>query len=234
MLTKITAEVETISALPDRPNQTLGLTSAQMKANYDLAGKIIKAFVNDTLIPELESTADSSSGADQIGTTAIKTGGAVTVQGALEDLKGEINGAVLGQIPDDSLTNAKLGTDIKVGSLATLTTTEKSSVVGAVNELGALVSTKAAKSSEVSKTLSAASWTGTASPYSYSLTVDGVTATSNQEMLPTVDITEAQLTALQGANIQDGGQAADTITLKAWGDKPTIDLSIRVILRGDA
>lgn len=48
-----------------------------------------------------------------------------------------ITGVVLGQIPDNSLTNTKLGTDIKVGSLAALTTTEKGSVVGAVNELKA-------------------------------------------------------------------------------------------------
>ena len=31
-----------------------------------------------------------------------------------------------------------------------------------------------------------------------------------------------------------GGQAANTIILKAFGDKPTIDLPIRVILRGDS
>ena len=46
-----------------------------------------------------------------------------------------VTGVVLGQITDNSLTNAKLATDIKVGSLASLTTTEKGSVVGAINEL---------------------------------------------------------------------------------------------------
>lgn len=45
-----------------------------------------------------------------------------------------IASVVLGQIPDNSLANTKLGTDIKVGSLASLTTTEKGSVVGAINE----------------------------------------------------------------------------------------------------
>lgn len=42
---------------------------------------------------------------------------------------------VLGTITDNSLTNAKLGTDIKIGSLADLTTTEQASVVGAINEV---------------------------------------------------------------------------------------------------
>ena len=48
---------------------------------------------------------------------------------------------VLGQIPDNSLTNAKLGTDIKIGSLASLTTTIKTSIVNAINELVTSIST---------------------------------------------------------------------------------------------
>jgi hypothetical protein len=40
-------------------------------------------------------------------------------------------------IADGAITNAKLATDVKVGSLATLTTTEKASVVGAINEIDA-------------------------------------------------------------------------------------------------
>ena len=92
----------------------------------------------------------------------------------------------------------------------------------------------AGTSETVTATLLAASWTGTSAPYTYTLTVTGVTANSNQELLPALNITEEQLTALQAANIQDGGQSADTIILKAFGDKPTIDLPIRVIVRGDS
>lgn len=89
------------------------------------------------------------------------------------------------------------------------------------------------KSTIVTATLLAASWVGTAAPYTYTLTVSGVTATSNQELLPALDITADQLEALQGANITDGGQAASSITLKAWGDVPTVDIPIRIIKRGD-
>lgn len=91
----------------------------------------------------------------------------------------------------------------------------------------------AGASETVTATLLAASWTGDAAPYSYALTVSGVTATSNQEVLPALNITAEQLEALQSANIQDGGQAANTMTLKAYGDKPTVDIPIRVIKRGD-
>lgn len=91
----------------------------------------------------------------------------------------------------------------------------------------------AGASETVTATLLAARWTGGAAPYSYTLTVSGVTATSNQEVLPALNITVEQLESLQSANIQDGGQAANSMTLKAYGDKPAIDLPIRVIKRGD-
>jgi hypothetical protein len=48
----------------------------------------------------------------------------------------------IGSISDGAVTNAKLATDVKVGSLAALTTTEKASVVGAINELDADVGAK--------------------------------------------------------------------------------------------
>lgn len=92
----------------------------------------------------------------------------------------------------------------------------------------------AGTSETVTATLLAASWTGASTPYTYTLAVTGVTANSNQELLPALNITSEQLTALQAANIQDGGQAANSVTLTAFGDKPTIDLPIRVIVRGDS
>ena len=90
------------------------------------------------------------------------------------------------------------------------------------------------KSKTVSATLFASNWTGASAPYTYTLAVTGVTANSNQELLPALNITEEQLTALQAANIQDGGQAANSVTLTAFGDEPRINLPIRVIVRGDS
>ena len=78
-------------------------------------------------------------------------------------------------------------------------------------------------------TLVASSWTDK----TYALNVEGVTDTSVQEILPDVYITPEQLEALQGANIVDGGQLTGVLVLKAFGDVPTIDIPIRVVLRGD-
>ena len=87
----------------------------------------------------------------------------------------------------------------------------------------------AEKSTTVEATLLASGW----AEGEYTLIVDGVTADSYQEVLPALGISEEQLAALQGANIQDAGQREDAMVLKAYGEVPTIDLPIRVVLRGD-
>lgn len=92
---------------------------------------------------------------------------------------------------------------------------------------------KADKSRLVNATLTSGGWAGSATPYTQTVAVQGVTATSANEILPALAITPEQLDKLQAANLQDGGQAAGSITVKAFGDKPDIDLPIRVIVRGD-
>lgn len=86
------------------------------------------------------------------------------------------------------------------------------------------------KSSMESVTLFTSRWSSTGI---YTLSLDSVSNTTIQEILPGLSITEEQLSALQAANIQDGGQAAGTITLKAFGDVPAVDIPIRVIVRRD-
>lgn len=85
----------------------------------------------------------------------------------------------------------------------------------------------------VTATMLASGWTGSEAPFVYTLAIAGVTATSYQELLPAVNITAEQLKALQAANITDAGQAAGTMTLKAYGKKPTVDIPIRVIKEGE-
>lgn len=85
----------------------------------------------------------------------------------------------------------------------------------------------------VTATLLASGWTGSEAPFVYTLAIAGVTATSYQELVPAVNIMAEQLKALQAANITDAGQAADTMTLKAYGKKPAVDIPIRVIKEGE-
>ena len=54
-LTKLTADVENISALDDRPNDVDGLTATQLKALFDKAGKDIKTYINGTLTTQVDA-----------------------------------------------------------------------------------------------------------------------------------------------------------------------------------
>lgn len=92
------------------------------------------------------------------------------------------------------------------------------------------IASNTAKLSTTTKniTLSASSW----SSGSYTISDALITATSNQEIIPATNITADQMKALQKSNIIDGGQSAGSLTLKALGTVPTIDIPIRVIFRG--
>ena len=112
-------------------------------------------------------------------------------------------------------------------------TNQNAHKISNITGLQTALDSKTAKSSLQTATLLASSWAGTTAPYIYTLTVNGVTATSTQEILPTTDITSNQLSAFINASVIDGGQSTNTITLKAYGTKPTIDIPIRIVLRGD-
>ena len=53
-LSKLTADVNNIQALSDRPNTADGLTSHELKERFDKAGSDIKDYLNNTLTEEIE------------------------------------------------------------------------------------------------------------------------------------------------------------------------------------
>lgn len=61
-LSKMTTAVDNISKLDTRPNAVNGLTADELKAKFDKAPEDIKAFLNDTLIPEVESALENNKG----------------------------------------------------------------------------------------------------------------------------------------------------------------------------
>lgn len=93
---------------------------------------------------------------------------------------------------------------------------------------------KASKSKVSSYTLSKSGWKGSAVPFTFTLNnITGVTKNNNIELVVPSNISLAQVESYQSAVIVTGTQAANSITLKAYGEKPTIDLPITVIVRGD-
>lgn len=102
--TKMTDDLNIIQGLPDLPNDVGGLTAAQLKATYDEAGLLLKKYINEVLLPELEGV----TGAENIGISEIQGVNAQNVQRALEILRSQLVDATTGQIPDGSITTAKL------------------------------------------------------------------------------------------------------------------------------
>ncbi len=91
------------------------------------------------------------------------------------------------------------------------------------------------KSTKTTATLSAASWSGTAAPYTYSVTVSGHANTKDLvELIAGDSITAAQLETLQAANIAKAEWTANTmLKLYAYGKKPTVNVPIGLVIRKD-
>ena len=89
---------------------------------------------------------------------------------------------------------------------------------------------KANKYKSQSVTVPAGGWVGDTAPYTNTLSVEGVTATNDISVIPRFTWTAAQAEAWAGAMILSGDQAAGSLTLKAYGDKPEIDIDITVMI----
>lgn len=118
---------------PDKLGQSLGGDYAKVQDLFDSRAVYNQDQIN-AIINELKSTTLNDDGAKNIGLKLSQIT-ATEVNGAILELYNAIAGIVLGQIPDNSLTNLKLAPDVKVGSLALLSTTEKSNLVAAINEV---------------------------------------------------------------------------------------------------
>lgn len=81
-------------------------------------------------------------------------------------------------------------------------------------------------------TLSAANWEKSGEWDKYTISDSLVTATSNQEVVPSSSISREQLKALQKANLV-GSQENGKMHLWVYGTVPTIDIPITIIFRGD-
>jgi len=77
--------------------------------------------------------------------------------------------------------------------------------------------------------LTAASW----SSGSYTISDSLITASSIQEIIPATSISAEQYKALVKASIVATGQAAGSITIKAFGTTPGIDIPVTIIFRGE-
>lgn len=77
-------------------------------------------------------------------------------------------------------------------------------------------------------------WVGDSVPYKQTLAISGVKDDSIVEIALPSTATAAQVSAFLDLNLQDGGQTAGSITLRAFGTKNIIPIPINVIVRSDS
>lgn len=132
--------------------------------------------------------------------------------------------AAAAQASANSAINSAAAASQAAGDAAAAVTAEKERAEAAEKKIADDM-----KSTTISTTLYAETWNSG----SYTITNDLITSTSNQEVIPAVGITAEQYNALSAAMIVDGGQSAGSLTLKALGSVPTINIPIRIIFRGE-
>lgn len=108
MIPRVTDELGTVSTLDDRPNDTGGLTAAELKAKFDADAGALKDYVNDVLIPFLEG----ASAAASLGITTIPGFSADNIQTALEQIVQAMQDVTQGSVADGSITLAKLAAEV--------------------------------------------------------------------------------------------------------------------------
>ena len=113
MIPRVTDELGTVSTLDDRPNDTGGLTAAELKAKFDADAGTLKDYVNDVLIPFLEG----ASAAASLGITTIPGFSADNIQTALEQIVQAMQDVTQGSVADGSITLAKLAAEVTAVAL---------------------------------------------------------------------------------------------------------------------
>lgn len=195
-----------ISKLSDYPGSGDGLTTEQFKAKFDESGLALQNYINNTLIPGIESSVSEkgllSQIAAQLATKLSLSGGSMT--GALN-----MSGRRLYNIPTptDKLDAAnKSYVDTAIETAKTATKTFRKTV-----------------------TLTAAGWSASA-PYTQSITVDGLTDTLFAKTYPDFPENAAQDEAFreETAKITSCKRNGSTVTYRCALEKPETDIPVVV------
>ena len=94
------------------------------------------------------------------------------------------------------------------------------------------LSSKAKKSVSETATLAADGWTGTEAPYTQTVNVNGMMASSNGYAGLSMDASAEQVKAAAAAMLKPTARAVGSLTITAFGTVPTIDLPIEILIVG--
>ena len=152
-------------------------------------------------------------------------GDGVEVSGSKGQYLGFTDTDTLGAMSLPSASTGSKGITYLVDSYER-TDTDKAVTPKALNSVYKLVEDKADKSVSKAATLTAAGWSNGVQ----SLAVSGVTATANGSLRIAQSATDEQFAAWGAAQPRVTAQAAGTLTVKAVGTVPTIDIPVEVVM----
>ena len=175
-----------------------------------------------------EASASASSAAQSAQTAQTSAGTAQAAQVAAETAKTGAETAKTGaETAKTGAETAKTGAETARDQAQTACATATSKAGEAQQSANAAVDAAEAISAygtSVDVVLTAAGWTGTAAPYTQTVTVAGLLADSFGEIGLSQGATDAQRAAARAALLSIQSQTDGAVTLIADGDKPTVDL----------
>lgn len=80
-------------------------------------------------------------------------------------------------------------------------------------------------------TLYASYWSGSSAPYSYQISNSKITSSNILDLIINTN-TQTLVDALSSYQISGYSQNAGSVTIFAWGEKPSINLSAALVVRG--
>lgn len=150
---------------------------------------------------------------------------------ALSSKQDTITGAASTVTSDDLNPNMVLvsNADGKIIADQNITSNELIYLNGIEGNIQDQLDNKSNLSIKVDASLIASNWNST----NYIFSNQNITATNIVELIPSTTITTEEYEALQDAQIIGGAQTTGSITLKAMGAVPTINIPVIFIIRGD-
>lgn len=98
-----------------------------------------------------------------------------------------------------------------------------------ISKLNSNLAAKANKYKKVDITLSSSSWTGSDAPYIYTCSVSGVTPTNDVNVV--LNSTDTNIAnAWMDLSVVCGTQSSNSLTLYAYGKKPSVNIPISVLV----
>ena len=128
--------------------------------------------------------------------------------------------------------------DVKgiVSNELTVSTEGKIADARAIKTLADKIATNASNITKLNSnlaniTLNSSGWTGSSVPYLYKISNSKITASNMLDLIINAN-SQTLVDALSSYRISGYSQSAGSVTIFAWGEKPSIDLSATLVVRG--